>query len=220
MNTNTYKHFGVLVVGTLAYVGLMFAGLPWAALGILLLAAISFIALLVGQSKAYLNSISTYRTITIFALILILGHGLRFAFDHYRKDTQLETLMEIRSHIDRNSAKSDVMDKGFMIYRAYELGQFKSISEATVALIGDRLLDNGVYVSDFDQSQLAKTTDQDDDADFFYEIDEQTDLVSFNIVANIPPGDNSAYENANGNTGKLEIRVEVSKEGVSYEVLN
>ena len=215
-----YKHFGVLVVGTLAYVGLMFAGLPWAALGILLLAAISFIALLVGQSKAYLNSISTYRTITIFALILILGHGLRFAFDHYRKDTQLETLMEIRSHIDRNSAKSDVMDKGFMIYRAYELGQFKSISEATVALIGDRLLDNGVYVSDFDQSQLAKTTDQDDDADFFYEIDEQTDLVSFNIVANIPPGDNSAYENANGNTGKLEIRVEVSKEGVSYEVLN
>ena len=128
--------------------------------------------------------------------------------------------MEIRSHIDRNSAKSDVMDKGFMIYRAYELGQFKSISEATVALIGDRLLDNGVYVSDFDQSQLAKTTDQDDDADFFYEIDEQTDLVSFNIVANIPPGDNSAYENANGNTGKLEIRVEVSKEGVSYEVLN
>ena len=220
MNTNTYKHFGVLVVGTLAYVGLMFAGLPWAALGILLLAAISFIALLVGQSKAYLNSISTYRTITIFALILILGHGLRFAFDHYRKDTQLETLMEIRSHIDRNSAKSDVMDKGFMIYRAYELGQFKSISEATVALIGDRLLDNGVYVSDFDQSQLANTTDQDDDADFLYEIDEQTDLVSFNIVANIPPGDNSAYENANGNTGKLEIRVEVSKEGVSYEVLN
>ena len=220
MNTNMYKHFGVLVVGTLAYVGLMFAGLPWAALGILLLAAISFIALLVGQSKAYLNSISTYRTITIFALILILGHGLRFAFDHNWKDTQLETLMEIRSHIDRNSAKSDVMDKGFMIYRAYELGQFKSISEATVALIGDRLLDNGVYVSDFDQSQLAKTTDQDDDADFFYEIDEQTDLVSFNIVANIPPGDNSAYENANGNTGKLEIRVEVSKEGVSYEVLN
>lgn len=220
MNTNMYKHFGVLVVGTLAYVGLMFAGLPWAALGILLLAAISFIALLVGQSKAYLNSISTYRTITIFALILILGHGLRFAFDHNWKDTQLETLMEIRSHIDRNSAKSDVMGKGFMIYRAYELGQFKSISEATVALIGDRLLDNGVYVSDFDQSQLAKTTDQDDDADFFYEIDEQTDLVSFNIVANIPPGDNSAYENANGNTGKLEIRVEVSKEGVSYEVLN
>lgn len=220
MNTNTYKHFGLLVVGTIAYVGLMFAGLPWAALGILLLAAITFIALLVGQSKAYLNSISTYRTITIFALILILGHGLRFALDHNRKDTQLETLMEIRSHIDRNTAKSDVMDKGFMIYRAYELGQFKSIFEATVALIGDRLLDNGVYVSDFDQSQLANTTEQDDDADFLYEIDEQTDLVFFNIVANIPPGDNSEYQNVNGNIGKLELRVEVSKEGVSYAVLN
>ncbi|MBO6794755.1 MAG: hypothetical protein JJ895_12660 [Balneolaceae bacterium] len=158
---------GVVGIGSAIYVAIMLAGLPWLALGLLLVAAIIFIAILVGNSKAYTNQINTYRIITVVALLLITAHGIRFAFDYSRKDFQKEFLLDIRGTIERGVAKSDIMEKGFYIYRAVQQGEYESITAATDSIIGDRLLENNVYLSDFDKLKLRTPSDKDDDADFF-----------------------------------------------------
>jgi hypothetical protein len=58
------KEFGVIGVGAIGFFALSFTGLEWVALGFLLICAITFIALLVGKSKAHTVSLSTYRVIT------------------------------------------------------------------------------------------------------------------------------------------------------------
>lgn len=214
------KEFGVIGVGAIGFFALAFTGFEWVALGFLLICAIIFVALLVGKSKAYTLSIGTYRVITLAALLLIVGHALRFAVDYDRRNSQKEILLEIRSTIERGVAKSDIMKKGFYIYRSVEMGEHESIIDASKAIIGDRLLKNNVYLSDFDKSQIEWPTSNDDDADFFYSINEEEDLLTFIVVANIPPGANPEYENRNGNKGKMEMEFVVSKEGVTYEILN
>ena len=68
----------VLIFGVFGYLIPLYFGEVWLGLGILLISATIFIAILLGDSRQYFESKWAYRIITGLTLLLIVFHGLKF----------------------------------------------------------------------------------------------------------------------------------------------
>jgi hypothetical protein len=103
----------------------------------------------------------------------------------------------------------------------YHKEERESIVQTFQNLIPDRLSDNGIYLSDHDIREASSTdSDEDDYQNYFYEIDEERDEITFYVISDIPIGDDLNYKNYDGQTGKLEMKFVLNKGGVNYEILN
>ena len=223
-NTNKML-IAIPIIGAIGYLVLLYFGKIWIGLGILLLAATMFIALLLGNSRQYFESKSAYQFFTGIVLVLVVFHAIRFSVDYGKRDFHKNLLLEIRKTIEEGIATNEVQGDMFYALRNYHNGEYDSIVLSAKDVFKDRIEADGVFLSKFDLRENSDPNyvideDADDEADLFYEFDEAADVMKVIVVANIPPGENLDFQNYNGNTGRFEMEFTLTKEGVSYEVAN
>ena len=205
-------------IATLGYLISVYFENIWLGYFILLAVSTVFIATLMGRSKAYFESIVSYRVVTGLAFLLILAHVIAFALDYNRRDFQKELVLEIRHRIDEGVAKSEIQGSLLYALSRYKVDEYSTVMEAYKSEYGERLAENGVYISDFD---IEKPEGFDDDEmDYYYEIDEANDEITITVATIVSNGEDPEFQNKNGQTGKYEIAFTLNKQGVNYEVLN
>lgn len=160
----------VLIFGVFGYLIPLYFGEVWLGLGILLISATIFIAILLGDSRQYFESKWAYRIITGLTLLLIVFHGLKFSIDYGKRDFQRNLLLEIRKTIEEGIATNEVQVDMFYALRNYHNGDYDSIVSSAKDVFKDRIEADGVLLSKFDlreNSDPNYVIEEDDDADFF-----------------------------------------------------
>jgi hypothetical protein len=207
-----------LVTSGVAYLLPLYIGNIWLGYSLLLLVAVLYLASLIRFAGLNLKARSSRYIVMGIAGTLVVGQVLAFAHDYSRKNYQKNILLEIRKKIDTGIAKSDVQKELTYLFAQYHQEDRTSIVETARDLIPEKLGENGVYISDFDLDK--KNMEEDDNANFFYEMDEAADELTVFVVSDVPLGDDPDFENYDEQTGRYEMKFTLSDEGVEYEVRN
>jgi hypothetical protein len=217
MEKETKVLLGAVVVAPLAYVIPLSMGNIWLGYFLLLCVAVTFLGILIKFASSELDTKAFKRIFIGITGTLIAINILLFAHDYSRKDYQKDLLLEIRKIIDGGIAKTDVQKDMTHILARYHSEDRDSIVETARELIPEKLGENGIYISNFD---LQQDSVNDDETNFFYEIDEEDDELIVIVVTDISLGEDPEFENYDGQVGRFEMEFTVNKEGVEYEVRN
>jgi hypothetical protein len=210
-----------ILVATVTFTIALYFQKIWLALFLALITGVVFMARLVSWSKSDFSTKSSYRFFYGSVFLITLFFGISFAHDYGLKDFQKNILLDIRETIEKGSTRSDIQTKLIYTLSVYHKEERESIVQTFQNLIPDRLSDNGIYLSDHDIREASSTdSDEDDYQNYFYEIDEERDEITFYVISDIPIGDDLNYKNYDGQTGKLEMKFVLNKGGVNYEILN
>lgn len=222
MSKETKLLIASILVATVTFTIALYFQKIWFALFLALITGVVFMARLVSRSKSVFSTKSSYRFFYGSVFLITIFFGISFAHDYGLKDFQKNLLLEIRETIETGVTRSDIQKKLIYTLSVYHKEDRESVVQTFKELMPGRLSDNGIYLSDHDIRE-ADNTDSDlheDYQNYFYEIDEEMDQVTFYVVAEIPNGDDLNYKNYDGQTGKFEMMFVLNKGGVNYEILN
>lgn len=218
MSKETKLLIGAICASIFAYLIPLYFGKVWLGYFLLIFIGVLYLGSLIRFASLNLRSKSSRYIIMGLAGLLIVFQILAFAHDYSRKDYQKNLLLEIRKIIDSGITKSDVQKELTYVLAKYHKDDRDSIIETARDVIPEKLGEDGVYISDFD---IKETDDEEDDnLNYFYEIDEEADELTVIVVADVSRGEEASFENYDGQTGKYEMQFTLSDEGVDYEVRN
>lgn len=201
---------GLLV--TILYVVPSILGSDWLGLLLALIGSIGFLIALYKIGKKNFSKINSQNTIlTIFSL-LIISTVLSFSIDYYKANYQRELLRTIRVSIDESILENNSRTELLKIYRQYRLSENKedaSIVEIATEFYGNRLGENNVLLSEYEESE--------DDFNILFHKDLESDSFTIYSVAKHSRSWDNDFINRDGSIGKLQTKATVIKEGVRYE---
>jgi hypothetical protein len=213
---------GVAVLGF--FISLYFQKI-WLGLFIALLVGVIFLGRLVSLSKKEFDSRNSYLIMYGIVALIILFNAIAFAHDYGIRNFQPELLLDIRKTIDRGIAKAEIEAEMIYVLGQYHQQERESVVETYRDLNPERLGEDGIFISDFDQEvarkqELDKEFTDDDNTNYYYEIDEEADELKVIVVTEVSLGEDPEFENYDGQTGQFEMMFTLSEEGVDYEVRN
>ena len=227
MEKETKLLIGAMVVSAIGFLIPLYFGKVWLALFIAMITGIIFLGRLLSTAKDDFESKTAYRIVYTLVVLIVFFNALSFAFDYGRRDFQKNLLLEIRKTIDKGITKSDVQEKLIYVLGQYHQNDRESVVETFLDLMKDNLGENGVYLADFDLRKAGKLKSgwglkqsKSDQINHFYTLDEEKDEVRVYAVTDVALGEDTEYQNYDGQTGKFEMMFTLNEEGVSYEVLN
>lgn len=205
---------GACILSAAGYLIPLYFGFAWLGLFILLLIGASFLGILSRFMSMYAESVWLKRGFSVFALLIVVFHAIAFAHDYGRKDFQKEILLEIRQTIEEGITKAQVQKA-----MVYVLGQFheqedETLVETAKKILAENMMENGRYDED------PENEAPDDATAYYYITDEEADELTIKGVSRVVPGSDADYINYDGSTGMMELDVVLTREGVSYEVVN
>lgn len=225
MSKETKLLVGAVFTASLGFFIPLYFQMIWLGLFITLFVGAIFLGRMVSLSKDNFESITSYRVIYGFVFLIILFNTIAFAHDYGIRDFQSEILMDIRKTIDQGIAKAEVEEELIYVLGQYHQQGKESIIETYRELNPGRLGEDGVFISDFDKEvarkqELDKEFSDDDNTNYYYEIDENSDELKVIVVTDVSHGDDPEYENYDGQKGRFEMMFTLSDDGVEYEVRN
>ncbi|MCG8373867.1 MAG: hypothetical protein MI700_10055 [Balneolales bacterium] len=204
-----------ILISALVYTIPLYFGKAWLGLFLLLLTGIAYLGVLTKYFNIHVESIFARRGFFLYALLLVTFHALAFAYDYGRKDFQKEILLQIRQTIEEGITKSTVQKQLVYVLGQYHLQEENSLVETVEQILSENLGEYGEFIELPDQEPKP-----DDAMDYFYIKDREGDSFSVIGVSNVLYGASPEFQNYDGQVGRLELRVILSKEGVRYEVVN
>ncbi|MAO65503.1 MAG: hypothetical protein CL666_10935 [Balneola sp.] len=217
MSNETKLLIGAILAGSIAYLVPLYFGSIWLGYTLLLLITISFLGSLIWFARLNLESKISRRVVIGVTGTLLICNILLFVHDYNRKDYQKNILLEIRKILDTGIARSDVQKELTYVFSRYHTGDRNSVVETARDVMPERLGEDGIYLSEFD---LEENSLNDDNTNYFYELDEEADELRVIVVTDVSRGENPEFKNYDGQVGRLEMEFTVNKQGVGYEVRN
>lgn len=217
MSNETKFLIGAIIAGSIAYLVPLYFGNIWLGYTLLSLITISFLGSLIWFARLNLESKVSRRVVIGITGTLLICNILLFAHDFSRKDYQKNLLLEIRKTIDTGIARSDVQRELTYVLSRYHTGNRNSIVETAKDVMPEKFGQDGIYISDFD---LEEDSLNDDNTNYFYEIDKEADELTVIVVSDVSRGENPEFKNYDGQVGRYEMVFTVNKKGVDYEVRN
>jgi hypothetical protein len=205
---------GAIVLSTVAYLIPLSFGNAWLGFFFVLVIAVAFLGVLNKFMGKNLDSKAIKTSLSIYLMVLISFQTLVSVHDYARKDSQKEILIEIRQVIEEGITKAQVQKPLLYVLSEYQKQTEGTITELAHQILGEKLEENGRFDTDLDREE------EEDEDIYFYEEDQANDVLTVIAVSKVVPGANTEFQNFDGQTGMLEIRVSLSKKGVSYALKN